>query len=80
MLAQCARGGQHDNKSLHPVFPCGDYRCFVYFQEKSICFLNQKVIGSQLVLRAPTQSCHLTARGYSTSGHIGTRVYTALKR
>jgi hypothetical protein len=48
--AQCTRGSLHDNESLHPVFSHEDSWCFVYFQEKSICFLKQKAIGSQLVL------------------------------
>jgi hypothetical protein len=40
----------HDNESGHPVFTCGDSRCFIYFQEKSICFLKQKAIGRRLIL------------------------------
>jgi hypothetical protein len=53
--AQCTRGSLRDNESLHPVFSCEDSRCFVFFQEKSICFLKQKAVGSQLVLRASTR-------------------------
>jgi hypothetical protein len=53
--AQCAHGLLDENEFGHPVFLCGDPRCFVYFQEKSTCFLKKKVVGRGLVLRASTR-------------------------
>jgi hypothetical protein len=69
--AQCARGSLGDNKLGYPVFLCGDSRCFVYFQEKSICFLSRRPSVADLFFEhQPDLLGHLTARGLLTSASM----------